>query len=135
MKLNGSIEVNSADFNETKLLTTERRHLYNAEIQREKVNMANGSWLQTRINTAKPNEVIQLQEITYKFTSLYINSPVTLVGQPETILEVDGGSIFIDFRAITPKDMVDDGDDAQSYPTPGGAETGISEAAFNQAIK
>ena len=26
---------------------------------------------------------------------------MTLIGQPETILEVDGGSIFIDFRRST----------------------------------
>ena len=33
----------------------------------------------------------------YKFPSLFINQPITLIGQPETILEVDGGSIIIDF--------------------------------------
>ena len=29
--------------------------------------------------------------------SLYIRTPVTIVGKPETILDVDGGSIHIDF--------------------------------------
>lgn len=47
---------------------------------------------------AKPNETIHLQSTTYKFHSLFIGNPVTLIGQPETILEVDGGSIYIDFR-------------------------------------
>ena len=45
LELNGSIAINSADFGESKLLTTERRMLYNAEIQREKVKLSNGSWL------------------------------------------------------------------------------------------
>ena len=49
---------------------------------------------------AKPNEVIYLESTTYKVSSLFIEAPVTLYGQPETILEVDGGSIFVDFRKL-----------------------------------
>ena len=41
--------------------------------------------------------MIYLQSKTYKFNSLFISGPVTLIGQPETILEVDGGAIYIDF--------------------------------------
>ena len=50
------------------------------------------------INQSKPNETIFLESIAYKFNSLFISQPVTLIGQPETIIEIDGGSIFIDFR-------------------------------------
>lgn len=63
--------------------------------------MQNGAWLQDMINQSKPNETIYLESITYKFQSLFITCPVTLIGQPETILEIDGGSIIIDFRKNT----------------------------------
>lgn len=49
------------------------------------------------INKAKANEVIHLESVTYKFESLLIRCPVTLLGQPETVFEVEGGSIIIDF--------------------------------------
>ncbi len=44
--------------------------------------------------------MIFLQSTTYKFHSLYLSGPVTLIGQPETILEVDGGAIYIDFGKV-----------------------------------
>ena len=73
-----------------------------------------------------------MQSTTYKFHSLFICNPVTLIGQPETILEVDGGSIFVDFRKavdrqaqmdgtspLTGKQCDTEGDQAAMLSTPG----------------
>ena len=55
--------------------------------------------------------MINLQSVTYKMESLYIRTPVTIVGKPETILDVDGGSIHIDFgQAEIPNDNYGDDD-------------------------
>ena len=35
--------------------------------------------------------------MTYKFESLHISKPIKIIGKPETVLEIDGGSIYIDF--------------------------------------
>ena len=49
-----------------------------------------------------------LKSKTYKFTSLFIGQPITLIGQAGTILEIDGGSVYIDFLKENADDNVDD---------------------------
>ena len=44
---------------------------------------------------------------TYKFNSLFIGQPITLIGQAGTILEVDGGSIFVDFLKESGEDNIE----------------------------
>ena len=63
------------------------------EFSEDKAKLQNGTWLQRRVSNAKPNEVIQLQSMTYKFDHLHIKTPIVIIGQPETVLEVNGGSI------------------------------------------
>ena len=48
-----------------------------------------------------------LKSKTYKFNSLFIGQPITLIGQAGTILEVDGGSIFVDFLKESGDDNAD----------------------------
>ena len=62
-----SMLLNSQDFDESKLLFTERRVLQLAEMDREYSKLLSGQWLQTAINEAKPNDVITLEKKTYKF--------------------------------------------------------------------
>ena len=93
----GSIQVDSFAFNASKVMATERKMIAFAETDRELTKIQNGDWLKQRINSAKRNEVIMLKSKTYKFNSLFIGQPITLIGQAGTILEVDGGSIFVDF--------------------------------------
>ena len=57
-----------------------------------------GTWLQKKIFNAARNDVIQLPSEVFRFTSLYIDQPIRLIGQPGTIFEVDGGSIFVDLN-------------------------------------
>ena len=93
----GSIQVDSFAFNASKVIATERKLIAFAETDRELTKIQNGDWLKQRINSAKRNEVIMLKNKTYKFHSLFIGQPITLIGQAGTILEIDGGSIFVDF--------------------------------------
>lgn len=66
----------------------------------ENEKQAKGSWLQAQINKSKDGETIFLEPTTYKFHSLFISRAVQIIGQPGTVLEVDGGSIFVDFTII-----------------------------------
>lgn len=54
--------------------------------------------MQKKIFNATRNEVIYLPSEVFRFTSLYIDQPIRLIGQPGTIFEVDGGSIFVDLN-------------------------------------
>ena len=103
----GSIQVNSFDFGESKVLATERKVLDFAERDRELTKIQNGDWLKQRISSAKRNEVIMLKSKVYKFNSLFIGQPITLIGQAGTILEVDGGAIYVDFLKESGDDNVD----------------------------
>ena len=99
-------------------MATERKMIAFAETDRELTKIQNGDWLKQRINSAKRNEVIMLKSKTYKFNSLFIGQPITLIGQAGTILEVDGGSIFVDFL----KENADENDGEikkQTLPTIG----------------
>lgn len=93
----GSIRVDPYAFNQSKVIATERKLFALAETDREMTNVQNGDWLKQKLASAKRNEVIMLKSKTYKFNSLFIGQPITLIGQAGTILEVDGGSIFVDF--------------------------------------
>ncbi len=53
--------------------------------------------LQDAIDGAKRETVIELPETKVSFSSLVISKPVTLIGKPGTILEVDEGSISVNF--------------------------------------
>ena len=103
----GSLQVDSFAFNASKIVATERKLIAFAETDRELTKIQNGDWLKQRINSAKRNEVIMLKNKTYKFNSLFIGQPITLIGQAGTILEVDGGSIFVDFLKENGDDNID----------------------------
>ena len=72
--------------------------------------------MKQRISSAKRNEVIMLKSKTYKFDSLFIGQPITLIGQAGTILEVDGGAIYVDFLKDS-EDGVDDIASATKKPS------------------
>lgn len=82
-----------------------------AETDREMTKVQNGDWLKQKLALAKRNEVIMLKAKTYKFSSLFIGQPVTLIGVAGTILEVDGGSIFVDFL----KESADEGPTGETH--------------------
>lgn len=57
----------------------------------------NGHILQEMINAANKGDVIELPASRIKLHSLVIWKPITLIGKPGTVIEISGGSIYIDF--------------------------------------
>jgi hypothetical protein len=57
-----------------------------------------GRHIQKLIDNSKRGDIIELPSETIRVHSLYITKPITLVGNPGTVLEVVGGSIHIDFN-------------------------------------
>lgn len=49
------------------------------------------------INAANKGDVIELPASRIKLHSLVIWKPITLIGKPGTVIEISGGSIYIDF--------------------------------------
>ena len=117
----GSIQVDSFAFNASKVVATERKLIAFAETDRELTKIQNGDWLKQRINSAKRNEVIMLKNKTYKFNSLFIGQPITLIGQAGTILEVDGGSIFVDFLKESGDDNIECDNGQKKITNPSGS--------------
>ena len=73
--------------------------MYNIENEGESDHskLKSGEWLIQRVKNSQRNEIIYLQEKTYKFHSLHIHHPISIIGKAGTVLEVDGGQIKIDF--------------------------------------
>jgi FKBP-type peptidyl-prolyl cis-trans isomerase 2 len=53
------------------------------------------------IDNADKGDIIELPAQTIRVHSLYISKPITLIGKPGTVIEVCGGSIFVDFNSST----------------------------------
>eukprot|EP00347_Sterkiella_histriomuscorum_P013188 403365673 len=88
-KGNGETTVNPSDF---KLKQSD--HSYYDEL---------GRHIQKIIDNSKRGDVIELPAETISVHSLYICRPITLIGKPGTVIEINGGSIVIDFNSTTRK--------------------------------
>ena len=88
-KGNGETTVNPSDF---KLKQSD--HSYYDEL---------GRHIQKIIDNSKRGDVIELPAETIRVHSLYICRPITLIGKPGTVIEINGGSIIVDFNSTTRK--------------------------------
>ena len=49
------------------------------------------------LDNASRGDVLVLPDEKFRVKSLFINKPLTLLGKPGTVIEIDGGNIRVDF--------------------------------------